>query len=811
MKKLNYLLAVALLCALMVILPASAADEPVAAAANITGNVALSPSAVSYSGGSGTETDPYRISTGADLITLSTDSDNWEKYFILTDDISLSAGSPTGPIGINSSIYFNGSFDGQGYTISDFTMNKSDSNYIGLFGYLGTGAQIKDLRVEAGADGVTGNWYVGVLVGYSKGTVVNCSAGGNATANNYAGGLIGYTNDDGTITNCYATGSATANDKCAGGLVGKHNEGIITNSYATGSASTAGDYAGGLIGYTDDDGTITNCYATGNAAADRYVGGLIGYTRGTVSDCYATGNATATGDWAGGLIGYSKETITNCSATGNVVADNSAGGLVGRNCDTVTNCSATGSATATAKRCGGFVAHNDKGTIMNCSATGNATADTYAGGFVGYNDLKSTISDCYATGSATANDKYAGGFAGFAQATIMNSYSTGNATASNYAGGLLGYAYAIVTNCYATGSATASNGAGGFAGYAMGTITNCYATGDATATADESAAGGFAGLAKGTIINSYAIGNATADTYAGGFIGQNSNSTITNCYRHNGNAADTDGTQITDPSTFRDYAFLTGTESGNGLNWSTDIISTEADSSKIWKAFADKSNYPVFQWQVTSPVPDTPVIGFGPESASVIESRTTEIDVTVSSLPEGLSGYNLTVTVDDPAIADITGISYPSWVTVTENSSLPGSPVYLAALDGGENIQPGAEDVVLATLTVSGKDMGLANLSIGVHRLDDDEGYRIEPELATGEVEVTLFTLPDQDNSPRDLDGDGLYEDLTGNGEFSFVDIVAYFHNIDWIDDNLPTEFFDFNKNGRIDFDDIVDMFQMLD
>jgi PKD repeat protein len=208
---------------------------------------------------------------------------------------------------------------------------------------------------------------------------------------------------------------------------------------------------------------------------------------------------------------------------------------------------------------------------------------------------------------------------------------------------------------------------------------------------------------------------------------------------------------------------------------------------------------------------DTPTLSFDSASSSVIEGQETEIGIIADILPDGLSGYNLTVTLDDPSVAEIVGISYPSWVNITENSSLPGSSVYLTALDGNDVIQAGAEDVVLATLTVSGKDVGLANLSIEVTRMDDDAGYQIEPTLTTGEVEVTLFTLPDQENSARDLDGDGLYEDLTGNGEFSFVDIVVYFHNIEWIDENLPTEYFDFNDNGRIDFDDIVDMFQILE
>ncbi len=122
-----------------------------------------------------------------------------------------------------------------------------------------------------------------------------------------------------------------------------------------------------------------------------------------------------------------------------------------------------------------------------------------------------------------------------------------------------------------------------------------------------------------------------------------------------------------------------------------------------------------------------------------------------------------------------------------------------------------AADVVLATLTISGKEKGSANLSIGVSRLDDDSGDPIEPALLTGKIEVTLLSpLPDQEYAPQDLDGDGFYEDLTGNGEFSFVDIVAYFHNMDWIEENMPVEYLDFNGNGRIDFDDVVRMFAMI-
>ncbi|AKB29120.1 cell surface protein [Methanosarcina siciliae T4/M] len=207
----------------------------------------------------------------------------------------------------------------------------------------------------------------------------------------------------------------------------------------------------------------------------------------------------------------------------------------------------------------------------------------------------------------------------------------------------------------------------------------------------------------------------------------------------------------------------------------------------------------------------TVTLYFDPESSSVPENESTEINLVASNFPAGLSGYNLTVTLDDPNVAEIVDIEYPSWALITENSTLPGTSIYMKTVDLEDSVKEGAADVVLATLKVSGKEKGSANLSIGVKRLEEDSGDSIEPALLAGTIEVTLLSpLPDQEYAPRDLDGDGLYEDLTGNGEFSFVDIVAYFHNMDWIEENMPVEYFDFNGNGRIDFDDVVDMFAMI-
>ncbi|AKB36571.1 cell surface protein [Methanosarcina siciliae C2J] len=207
----------------------------------------------------------------------------------------------------------------------------------------------------------------------------------------------------------------------------------------------------------------------------------------------------------------------------------------------------------------------------------------------------------------------------------------------------------------------------------------------------------------------------------------------------------------------------------------------------------------------------TVTLYFDPASSSVSENESTEINLVASNFPAGLSGYNLTVVIDDPDVAEIVDIEYPTWALITENSTLPGTSIYMKTVDLEDSVQEGAADVVLATLTVSGKEKGSANLSIGVKRLEEDSGDSIEPALLAGTIEVTLLSpLPDQEYAPKDLDGDGLYEDLTGNGEFSFVDIVAYFHNMDWIEENMQVEYFDFNGNGRIDFDDVVRMFAMI-
>ena len=292
--------------------------------------------ATSFAGGSGTEQDPYLIETGAQLAYLAAAVNQgntfYHEYFRLVHSIDL-GGLEWTPIGgeqyvYNARIYyrsFDGFFDGNGHAVSGFAITETYHNYVGLFGYVSNGGAIGNLAVKdftvSLPDRSTMS-YVGGLVGYISGDLVNCCATGDVRVEfaitdsfaykNYVGGLAGH--NSGTITACFATGDVRvtvvsgtmfSSELRVGGLVGDNIFGEITNCYATGD----------VYGYA-----CANTHDTGDANA--YVGGLVGYG-GTVRSCFAAGNVTAVAEgtkpyaYAGGLAGRDCS-VSDSVAMGNV-------------------------------------------------------------------------------------------------------------------------------------------------------------------------------------------------------------------------------------------------------------------------------------------------------------------------------------------------------------------------------------------------------------------------------------------------------------------------------------------------------------
>ncbi|MBU1114002.1 MAG: hypothetical protein KKF21_16595, partial [Bacteroidetes bacterium] len=271
--------------------------------------------------GTGTSGDPYLIATLDNLIWITQNTDRWEEYFKQTANIdasstvTLNSGAGLVPIG-NTTTQFTGFYDGQNYSISNLTINRPATQYVGLFGYTSGSAEISDLNLLAVS--ITGDDYVGGLVGYAYGNLItNCSVAGSVTGDDYTGGLIGA-NSDNTVTNSYSTANVTGGDY-VGGLIGWEFSSTIRANYATGSVSSSSNDAGGLIGYAEAS-TISNCYSKGNVTrsigTSTNFGAFIGQVSSdggasSISHSYSIGSVYYTGTTAPtdkGFVGYDNTT-----------------------------------------------------------------------------------------------------------------------------------------------------------------------------------------------------------------------------------------------------------------------------------------------------------------------------------------------------------------------------------------------------------------------------------------------------------------------------------------------------------------------
>jgi len=365
-------------------------------------NSAFADKAAAYDGlvdGDGSAEDPYQLSTVYELQLVSErlgEGDSFE----LTRDIDAAvtaewfdAGSgPQGfePLG-NDTLGFNGTFDGNGYVVTDLVVNRSRSDGTGLFGTVASRGTLSRVGVESVA--VTGNDGVGGLVGNNRGVVRNSSVSGRVDGNRTVGGLVGW-NDGGTVRNSSTSGRVNASAGSVGGLIGA-NYGDVHDSSATGRV-TGTDHVGGLLGWSHSGATVTESYATGNVTgSNSQIGGAIGHNNGTVRRVAATGSVDGDGN-VGGLVGrqLAAGAIRQSSATG-AVEGGDVGGLVGYNGGgSVENTYATGPVNGT--NAGGLVGWNQGGEIRLSYAAGHVDGTaTSVGGLTGYSSVDGTTEDSY--------------------------------------------------------------------------------------------------------------------------------------------------------------------------------------------------------------------------------------------------------------------------------------------------------------------------------------------------------------------------------------------------------------------------------
>lgn len=292
--------------------------------------------------GEGTSASPFIIETAEDLAAIGSNPEYLGAYFKQTADIDL-AGINWTPISPEYGEAYSGVYDGNGYTISNLTINTDTFKKVGLFGYTSFSSRLLNIKLTNinVVSANEGDWVtVGGLAGTNLGAVVNCSVQGYVYGASTAetGGLAGMSH--GTITNSAFSGTVEGGDNvyCVGGLVG-FLYGTIQTSFSTADVIAGGYtpesknnmYVGGLVGAS---GTVIDSCNTGDVTAgddmngnnNIYIGGLAGgevdiytsYSTGSVTggQNVITGGLVALNDYYSTLNSYYLDTAADSSAAG---------------------------------------------------------------------------------------------------------------------------------------------------------------------------------------------------------------------------------------------------------------------------------------------------------------------------------------------------------------------------------------------------------------------------------------------------------------------------------------------------------------
>jgi rhodanese-related sulfurtransferase len=538
--------------------------------------------ACKYDGGSGTAEDPYQIATAYDIVELGDNPDDYDKHFILTDDIDLDPNLSGRKVfdkaliapDINPPNWdfqgnpFTGVFDGNGHIILHLTI--TGESYLGLFGQLGSAAEVKNLGIEHA--NISGTDCLGSLVAINAGSINACHSTGRVIGNEVVGGLVG--DNRGNMTKCYSTGTVTGS-RVVGGLTGGNtrdsiNEIItITASYSTAVVSGT-SYVGGLVGGNGGyyAAKITTCYSTGEVSGDRAVGGLVGKNSlgsdgGEIINCYSTGMVNGN-DYVGGLVGIngslgiinscfwdiqtSGQTTSDCGVGKTTTEMQDPSTFIAEGWDFVSQPDGphdiwiepegggypmlwwqSPSGSVLPDFAGGTGEPNNPYLIstteqLNAIGHNPKLMDSH---FKLTNDLDATDLRFYPIGSP--DYPYRGVFDG-------NDYTISHLTieAESYLGmfGVIADGAEVkdlgIIDIDITGS---DDSIGGLVGLNWGsTVTNCYSTG--TVNGGYRYVGGLVGQnINGNIIGSYSAGSITGDYYVGGLVGRNNiGGSITKCY-----------------------------------------------------------------------------------------------------------------------------------------------------------------------------------------------------------------------------------------------------------------------------------------
>ncbi len=439
-----------------------------------------------FSGGAGTDGDPYKIANARDFKYISKycaegyadgsiDAAGFlGAFYKQTADINFNNADLSAYMIGGASTPFTGTYNGKPestqYTLSNFTISGSPSGNEGVAPFKAIdGAVLQNIAIS-GAE-IAGGKFTAGLVGYAKGagaTIQNCSI------------------ESSTI-------SDSGNDYGAAGLIGGIYGGTVTGCSGTDLTISTGvenkAYFGGIMTYINGTVTVSKCSLNGTTTVTnaQKFGGIIGQINNanvTITDCHNHSTINGSKNYNGGICGYAKlGTISYCTNDGAVNGLSSTAGIVAQlDGATVDHCTNSGTIHGSENYAAGIVAYHTKGNLTNSVNTGAISADgAYVGGIAGM--LKSSanyglIKGCRSNATLSGANDVAGIVGRVTWGIVMDCFAKGSATGGLDTGGIVGYAYSTdgnvaVFNCLASVNVTCTASGNQHSGGVIGRATCC--------------------------------------------------------------------------------------------------------------------------------------------------------------------------------------------------------------------------------------------------------------------------------------------------------------------------------------------------
>ncbi|AWB28547.1 hypothetical protein [Halococcoides cellulosivorans] len=560
------------------------------------------------------------------------------------------------------------------------------------------------------------------------------------------------------------------------------------NNHTIDNATVAVD---GLFAATDPDGTIRNL-TLANATVDERSGAwlgsvagaglLVGAHEGQIHDVTVSGTVTAHLT-AGGVAAVNEGRITDTRADVTGTAESNLGAIVGENQGVLTNVEATGTLEgADYHATVGGIAGKSRGRIADSFADVTVQGGQATGGLVGQADR--------------FPDEQARSPRFYRPAGIYNSGAAGQVeAASGPVGGLVGTTATPVERSYAIGPVSGRQTVGGLVGYARAPIVDSYATGRVTGEED----------VAGLVANLYDGGTVVRSVVATPLPGADDHAVVA-AIDHDATRADlledvyVDRGVVSAPV---DAATPVDTAALSGQNATTTLA---FDFEETWQTTAGR---PVLRG-VDGPQIDRPTLSVRLDAEKVPDEATVTGRIVVTDVPHGLSGALFEVRTGNASVATVENVSVTDAFALTEtNHTEAGMRVEVKAAAPGDDISPGSGPITLARFTLRTHEGGTTAVAPHAEEIQGLQGGAYQPIRDPATVQsIDIDVDPIDGTTPQDIDDDWKREDLDGSGTVAFPDVVVLFQHID---DPVVTDHpiaYDFNRNGRIDFGDVMALFR---